>query len=186
MAAVRSHIGSPAAVASFIGIGMVQLLLGAAFLFSGAPRLKRIALVGVGSLATLAWVISRTWGLPAVSGHTGPESVGPADLAAVVLQVISVVFALLPSGAPRAYPRFTGAVTTLSVLTVSAVASVSLLSVPPHSHAPQSGVPTRRAAYIDQATLTKRSVPVPVSATSPAPPAMEDHVDGPGAPAHSH
>lgn len=188
LAAVRSHIGSPAAVASFIGIGLVQILLGASFLFSGAERLKRVVLVGVGGLATGAWMVSRTWGLPAVSGHTGPESVGAADVAAVVLQLVSVLFVVLPARTPQAHPRITGALLALPVLAVSAVASVSLLSVPPHSHAPPRVQPPR-AAYVGGSTLIQRSLPAPATTSPTAPaetPAEADHVDAPGAPAHSH
>lgn len=64
LAAVRSHIGSPAAVASFVGTGLVQILLGASFLFSGAARLKRFVLLGVGGLATGAWLVSDLSRLP--------------------------------------------------------------------------------------------------------------------------
>ena len=186
LAAVRSHLGSPAAVASFVGIGLVQILLGASYLFSGAERLKRFVLVGTGSLATGAWLVSRTWGLPALSGHTGAEAVGAADAAAVVLQVVSVLFALLPVRNPGPHPRIRAALATIPAFAVGAIASASLLSVPPHSHehGPESGPRPPRAAYVDGATLIKRSRPVPVTTAATTTPTA--HLDAPGAPAHSH
>ena len=190
LAAVRSHIGSPAAVASFVGIGLVQILLGASFLFAGADRLKRIVLVGVGGLAIVGWLVSRTWGLPAVGGHTGPESVGAADVAAAALQVMAVVLVLMPVRTPRTDrpTQISSAWMALPVLAVSAVASLSLLSVPPHGHAPHDTQP--RAAYVGGATLIKRSVPVPAMdptpVSTPSPDAAAGHEDAPGAPAHGH
>lgn len=184
LAAIRTHLGSPIAVASFTGIGLVQILVGASLLQAGALRLKRIAVLGVGGLAVLAWLVSRAWGLPAVSGHAGPEPVGAADLAAAGLQLISLVLVLLPERAALSNPRrtLTGALVSLPVLAVSAMASFSLLSVPDHGHAPHAPVETRRAAYTPGTKFMKRAVPAPPTSGAPEP----GHQDAPGANAHSH
>lgn len=182
LAAIRSHLGSPAAVASFTGIGMVQILLGASLLHPGGTRQKRLAVVGLGVLTIGAWFISRTWGLPALSGHEGREAVGAADLAAVALQLASILLVVVPvraSGTPSG--RIAGALMVLPVAAVSAIASVSLLSVPPHAHEPDSPPSAQRAVYIN-GPLVKRLVPV--AATPPS--TVSDHAEAPGAPAHSH
>ncbi len=55
------------------------------------PHARRVAAVGIGAnLALLgAWAVSRTMGLPTVSG--GPEAIGVADGITVVLQALLVV-----------------------------------------------------------------------------------------------
>ncbi|HUR49268.1 MAG TPA: hypothetical protein VMY88_07070 [Acidimicrobiales bacterium] len=182
LAAIRSHLGSPVAVASFTGIGLVQVLVGASLLQGGPDRMKRAAVVGVGTLAVATWLISRTWGLPAVSGHSGAETVGPADLAAAVLQLIGVAVILLPDRSPRpeSAGRLRSGLVALPVITVSAIASVSLMAVPPHAHEPQRDV--RPAAYESGQPLVKRAVPIPGSAPEP----HAGHTDAPGAAPHSH
>ena len=181
LAAVRSHIAAPAAVASFTGLGLAQILIGSSLLQPGAPRVKRTAVVIVGTAALGAWLVSRTVGLPAVSGHAGPEAVGASDLVAVALQLISIALILLPARdtwtSPRA--RF---LTAFPLAMVSAFASLSLLSVAPHGHGPDAHPRTPQVASVSGGLLVKRSVPVP--ATTPT--TVSDHVDAPGAPAHSH
>ena len=183
VAAVRSHLGSTAAVVSFIGVGAAQILLGGSWLLSGGLRAKRISVAAVGSAAVLAWLISRVWGLPAISGHVGAERVGAGDLAAALLQLVALLLVLRPpnlSPSPSR-PRFAGVAMVLPVLAVSALASASLLTVPPHSHEPETSVAAVRSAPGAAPTLVKRAVPAP----SPEP-AATDHVDAPGTPAHSH
>lgn len=184
LAAIRSHLGSPAAVASFTGIGMIQLLLGASLLQPGSFRVKRAAVLGVGVLAVGAWLISRTWGLPAVSGHAEPEAVQPTDLAAVALQLMSLVLILLPVRSPQVHQsrRFTPTLSALPVVAVTALASIALLAVPPHGHTPGSPVRARPAAFVTGGTLVKRAVPLPAA---PAP-AADGHVDAPSTAPHSH
>lgn len=55
------------------------------------PHVRRVAVVGIGAnLALLsAWAVSRTMGLPTVSG--GPEAIGVADGITVLLQALLVV-----------------------------------------------------------------------------------------------
>ena len=184
LAAIRSHVGSPMAIASFTGIGLVQILLGASLLQAGAERLKQIAVVGVGALAVATWFVSRTWGLPAISGHAGPERFGVADVAAAGMQLVSLVLILLPQRAKSSSPRrrITTAFVALPVLAVSALASFSLLSVPTHGHAHLSPIEVRAAVYTPGRALTKRAVPVP-PVSGPVESKSDDHAD---APAHSH
>lgn len=185
LAAIRSHIGSPAAVASFTGIGLIQILLGASLLQPGALRTKRLAVIGVAAVALGAWAVSRMWGLPAVSGHAGPEAVGPVDLAAVALQLVSLLLVSLPVRAPQpsGQRRTVGALMTLPIVAVSVVASFSLLSVPPHGHGHPAApaAEARVASHVEGSPLVKRAVPVPAVA-----PAASSHVDAAGAPAHGH
>ena len=176
LAAIRSHLGSAAAVGSFAGVGVLQILLGASLLRPGASRFKRLAVIGVGSLTVAAWLASRTWGLPALSGHSGPEPIGPADLAASGLQLIALIFAALPEriNAGR-HRRVLNVALALPLVAVTALASSHLLAGPEHGHAP---VATRTAR---QEPPTPHGTPVLVKRTVPA-----DHVDAPDGPAHSH
>lgn len=195
LAAIRTHLGSPMAVASFTGIGLVQILIGASLLQPGALRLKRFAVVGVGVLAVGAWLVSRTWGLPVVSGHSGPEPLGLADVAAATLQLASLLLVLLPDRATATGPhRVRGALMALPVVAVSALASLSLLSVPSHGDAHSEPVNPRSASHTPSGPLTKRAVPIPptreqaeAEAEAQAEAKAEpEHDDPAGAPAHGH
>lgn len=183
LSAIRSHLGSPVAVAAFTGTGLVQLLVGSSFLTGGLDRLKRAALVGVGTLAIAAWFISRTWGLPAMTGNSGAEAVGAADLAAAVLQLIGLAVILLPArSAPAKSPgRLSGALIAVPVMAVSAIASLSLILVPPHAEGPADH-DVRPAAYRSGRTLVKREVAVPPTTV----PAGTDHAGAPSGAAPSH
>lgn len=184
VAAVRSHLGSAPAVASFIGVGAAQILLGGSWLLSGDTRAKRISVSAVGAGAVLAWLISRIWGLPAISGHIGAERVGAGDLAAAALQLVALLLILRPGtfSPAAARTRFAGVAMALPIVAVSAVASASLLAVPQHSHEPTTSVAAVRTSGSSVTpALVKRAVPRPISTPAPA-----DHVDAPGAPSHSH
>ena len=183
LAAIRSHLGSPTAVASFTGIGIIQILLGASLLQPGNLRFKRAVVVGVGVLTLGAWLVSRTWGLPAMSGHIGAEPVRAADLAAASLELTSLALILLPTRSPRKHVShpITRAMTALPIIAVTAFVSLSLLSVSAHSHVPAT-TGARPAEYVTERKLVKRPVPLPAKSA----PALESHVDEPGTSAHSH
>ena len=97
LSAVGSHRESPAAVASFVGLGLAQMLIGAGWLTTVPLRLLRLTTAAVTIPALVVWVASRTVGLPAWSGHhVSPEPAGLGDLVAVGLQLAALGLALLP------------------------------------------------------------------------------------------
>ena len=97
LAAVASHRESPAALASFVGLGLAQMLVGAGWLTAVPLRVLRMAAAAVTIPALVVWIASRTVGLPAWSGHhVGPEPAGLGDLVAVGLQLAALGLAFLP------------------------------------------------------------------------------------------
>jgi len=168
LAAVRSHLGSPAAVASFTGVGLIQILVGASLLQPSGLRLKRVAVVSVGAISVLAWLVSRTLGLPAMSGHAGREPVGLGDGAAIGLQLVALALVLLPvrDRSPNRRRPLPNSLMAMPVVAVSVIASLSLLSVPAHTGAPSPSVSALQVSHAIPRELTKRAVPVPAKASS--------------------
>lgn len=109
LAAVGTHREAPTAVASFVGIGLAQMLVGGAWLSGAVPRNLRFGAAAVTIPALLFWLASRIFGLPAWTGHhAGPEAAGLGDLIAVALQVAALGLALLPIRSRNTEPRAAG------------------------------------------------------------------------------
>ena len=88
-AVATDHAGQGAAVALFVLAAVAQVVLGAAVLF----RPSRVALLGaavVDAGASVAWLVSRTAGLPLIEGMGGREAVGAGDLATTVAELVAV------------------------------------------------------------------------------------------------
>ena len=109
LAAVRTHREAPLAAATFVGIGLAQMLVGAGWLTAAPFRHLRFAAAAVTVPALLFWLASRTVGLPAWTGqHTGPEVAGLGDVIAVALQLAALGRALVPVRSPNTAPRTAG------------------------------------------------------------------------------
>lgn len=94
LAVVREH----AAEALWLGVGfaLVGLVQLASSISLLVKRSRRVALVicSFQFLLIFGWVMSRTVGLPLVAGGWTRELPGLADIAATVLETVSILFAL--------------------------------------------------------------------------------------------
>jgi hypothetical protein len=102
--AATDHAGQGAAVALFVLAAVAQVLLGATVLL----RPSRGALVGAAAVdagAAVAWMVSRTAGLPLIEGMGSREPVGAGDLATTVAELGAVVAVIVAGGAPAVRRR---------------------------------------------------------------------------------
>ena len=194
-AAVGTHQEAPVAVASFAGIGLAQMLVGAGWLTAVPLRLMRIASAAVTVPVLLVWLVSRTVGLPAWSGHhVGPESVGLGDGMVVALQLAALALALLPA---RAISRTAARpLSHLAIVLVPAFLTVvGSFDTATDGHYDESAdhhgvVAQQRAAVTVRKPILSTSIdvlPMPVTAPeqAPQPEAAEHGHDDSGAP-HGH
>lgn len=115
-AAVPHFAEDPLFGVSFVAMGWIQLALAALLLVR--PDRRGIAAVGLVNVAALvAWILSRTTGLPL--GHPGPEPVALADTITIVLELAAVaVVAMRWRGSRAMLGRSTA---TMGVLSIAAV-----------------------------------------------------------------
>lgn len=124
--AAGDHTEHAFIAAFFVGAGIAQLLLAAAVAAPVPHRLAVPAAVAVSIGLLVTWVLSRTVGLDAVPllglvpGATGPEPLGLKDLAAVALELAT----LLLLGLAAAVPAAAGAMVLAPVAAQRAVAGL--------------------------------------------------------------
>ena len=128
-AAAADHAGHDSAVVVFILAAAAQVVIGAAVLVRPS-RGVLIGAMGVNAGAALAWMVSRTAGLPLVEGLAGREPVGAADVATTVAELVAVAAAVLAARAPAAGHRRLSPVLLLAV--VPALVGLAVPSAHPH------------------------------------------------------
>jgi hypothetical protein len=99
VAAVTDHAGDNTAVVLFVLVAAAQVVLGAAVLLRPSSRVL-LAGLAVNAGAAVAWTVSRTAGLPPVTGLGGREAVGAGDVATTVAELLAMVTVLVASRAP--------------------------------------------------------------------------------------
>lgn len=98
-AAAADHAGQVTGVVVFVLVAVAQVVIGATVLVRPS-RPVLLGAVGVNAGATVAWMVSRTAGLPPVLGLGGREAVGAADVATTVAELIAVVAAAVACRTP--------------------------------------------------------------------------------------
>jgi hypothetical protein len=133
-AAVPSHLLESSALAlAFCVVAVAQLTWAAVAL--AAPSVTGVRWAVLGNVAVIvAWVMSRTVGLPLV-GHAEP--VGALDAVATAAEVLFVVVAMAPRrrAVQRALPRAAAATAVAAALAVAPLAAVTTPSLTSHGHA---------------------------------------------------
>ena len=127
-AAAADHAGQDTAVVLFVLAAAAQVVIGAALLVRPWRRVL-LAAVGVDAGAAVAWMLSRTAGLPLVDGLGGREAVGAGDAATTVAELVAVAAALLVLRAPAVGRRRLPPALVLAV-----VPALVVLAVPPAHH----------------------------------------------------
>jgi hypothetical protein len=106
-AAAGTHSGDAVSVWLFGLAAVAQVAVGAWLLSRPAAAMGRVAIctaVGINGVAVLAWVVSRTLGLPPFSTWGAPDAAGMQDSAAALLALLTVVAAAMALMSRRSLP----------------------------------------------------------------------------------
>ncbi|MEO7803983.1 MAG: hypothetical protein ABIS18_06235 [Actinomycetota bacterium] len=137
LAAIPEHrLEDPMLAVAFVVVAIFQVTWAVLFLISDSPRLLLgLPLAGVVFSAVFisAWSVSRTIGLPMGAHVGGPEVVGSLDLAATLLEAVTLVGSLTFL-AHKARRRVVLFVTGLAFAVTGGILTVGITPATPHPH----------------------------------------------------
>lgn len=127
--AAADHADHETALALFVLAAAAQVVIGAAVLARPSRRLL-LGAMAVDAAAAMAWMVSRTAGLPLIEGLGEREAVGAGDAATTAAELVAVVVAVLAGHAPAVGRRRLSPVLLLAL--VPAVVGLAVPST--HGH----------------------------------------------------
>ena len=128
-AAATDHAGHETALVLFVLAAAAQVMIGAAVLARPSRRVL-LGAMAVDAAAAMAWMVSRTAGVPLIEGLGEREAVGAGDAATTAAELVAVVAAVLACRAPAVGRRRLSPVLLLAL--VPAVVGLAVPST--HGH----------------------------------------------------
>ena len=141
--AAVDHAGDRAGLVLFVVVAVAQLLTGIALLVRPSRRVL-VGMVALDAAAAVAWMVSRTAGLPPVVGLGGREAVGAADVATTVAQIVAVAAAVVALRVPEL-----GRARLSPVLVLAAVPALVGMAAPSTHHHGAVGEVAARHPHVD-------------------------------------